>query len=298
MLFLGQNMLNNFFLCERIRLPRQILRWNKWKASFFSNKSHTTQQLSFFFIQSLRCFKGGNERIYWGGWRHLCISAGDPISKKPNMFYFHPYLGKISNLTNIFRMGWNHQPVYFQHLREMKQIRQIFFQLCHWTTNESNYFVGGVKFLLFQRYPMTISVFSTYTTPMYLFVHPGRLTWNLRIHPWKRRIIFQTIIFKFYVNLRGCTCFFLIMISFFLTAPRCRSWGSHHQFGNPRKSKTKSKTTKILGSTRNPGTVTTRIIYILSSRCQTRPAVFTVLGGRGRSEVLLMAEIRLTTWDI
>ena len=25
------------------------------------------------------------------------------------MFYFHPYLGKISNLTNIYQMGWNHQ---------------------------------------------------------------------------------------------------------------------------------------------------------------------------------------------
>ena len=24
-------------------------------------------------------------------------------------FYFHPYLGKISNLTNIFQMGRNHQ---------------------------------------------------------------------------------------------------------------------------------------------------------------------------------------------
>ena len=29
------------------------------------------------------------------------------------MFYFHPYLGKWSNLTNIFPMGWNHQPVIF-----------------------------------------------------------------------------------------------------------------------------------------------------------------------------------------
>ena len=27
-----------------------------------------------------------------------------------NIFYFHPYLGKISNLTNIFEMGWNYQP--------------------------------------------------------------------------------------------------------------------------------------------------------------------------------------------
>ena len=27
-----------------------------------------------------------------------------------NIFYFHPYLGKISILTNIFQRGWNHQP--------------------------------------------------------------------------------------------------------------------------------------------------------------------------------------------
>ena len=28
-----------------------------------------------------------------------------------NMFYFHPYLGKIPILTNIFQMGWKHQLV-------------------------------------------------------------------------------------------------------------------------------------------------------------------------------------------
>ena len=28
-----------------------------------------------------------------------------------NIFYFHPYLGKMPILTNIFQMGWNHQPV-------------------------------------------------------------------------------------------------------------------------------------------------------------------------------------------
>ena len=32
------------------------------------------------------------------------------------MFYFHPYLGKIPILTNIFQMGWNHQPVYGFHV--------------------------------------------------------------------------------------------------------------------------------------------------------------------------------------
>ena len=26
-----------------------------------------------------------------------------------NIFYFHPDLGKISNLTNIFQRGWTHQ---------------------------------------------------------------------------------------------------------------------------------------------------------------------------------------------
>ena len=30
-----------------------------------------------------------------------------------NIFYFHPYLGKWSNLTNIFQMAWNRQPVSF-----------------------------------------------------------------------------------------------------------------------------------------------------------------------------------------
>ena len=29
------------------------------------------------------------------------------------MFYFHPYLGKVPILTNIFQMGWNHQLVFY-----------------------------------------------------------------------------------------------------------------------------------------------------------------------------------------
>ena len=30
-----------------------------------------------------------------------------------NIFYFHPYLGKISNFTNVFQLGRNHQPDIF-----------------------------------------------------------------------------------------------------------------------------------------------------------------------------------------
>ena len=28
-----------------------------------------------------------------------------------SFFFFHPYLGKIPVVTNIFQMGWNQQPV-------------------------------------------------------------------------------------------------------------------------------------------------------------------------------------------
>ena len=35
-------------------------------------------------------------------------------------------------------------------------------------------------------------------------VHPGRLTWNLQITHLERKMIFQTIIFRFHVNLPGC----------------------------------------------------------------------------------------------
>ena len=43
-------------------------------------------------------------------------------------FNFHPYLGKMSNLTNIFQTGWNHQPVVFLLLESesVKQTQHIF----------------------------------------------------------------------------------------------------------------------------------------------------------------------------
>ena len=36
-------------------------------------------------------------------------------------------------------------------------------------------------------------------------IHPGRLTWNLKITYLKRKIIFQTSIIMFHVNLQGCS---------------------------------------------------------------------------------------------
>ena len=32
---------------------------------------------------------------------------------------FHPYLGKWSNLTNIFQMGWNHQLEMYGNFEEL-----------------------------------------------------------------------------------------------------------------------------------------------------------------------------------
>ena len=38
----------------------------------------------------------------------------------------------------------------------------------------------------------------------YFCVHPRKLTWNLKMSPWKRRFLLKTIIFRFHVSFRGC----------------------------------------------------------------------------------------------
>ena len=37
------------------------------------------------------------------------------------------------------------------------------------------------------------------------YLHPGRLTWNLQITHLERKMIFQTSMIMFHVNLQGCT---------------------------------------------------------------------------------------------
>ena len=60
-----------------------------------------------------------------GGWVDVKFWENVPLQEdentlellKPDLgggfkdFYVQHYLGKISNLTNIFQIGWNHQPV-------------------------------------------------------------------------------------------------------------------------------------------------------------------------------------------
>ena len=45
------------------------------------------------------------EMIHDPIWRAYFANLGGGF----RYFFFHPYLGKWSNLTNIFQMGWNHQ---------------------------------------------------------------------------------------------------------------------------------------------------------------------------------------------
>ena len=52
-------------------------------------------------------------------------------------------------------------------------------------------------YYLFRSYKSIIEVIA-------LLIHPWSLTWNLKINPWKRRFLFETIIFRFHVKLWGC----------------------------------------------------------------------------------------------
>ena len=46
-----------------------------------------------------------------------------------HIVYFHPYLGKIPILTNIFQMGWNHQP---------EKLRKISYMSYPWKYGKKN----------------------------------------------------------------------------------------------------------------------------------------------------------------
>ena len=55
---------------------------------------------------------------------------------------------------------------------------------------------------LFHEYKKhTAAVTSQSSNLQYL--HPGKLTWNLKMNPWKRRFLLETIIFRFHVSFRG-----------------------------------------------------------------------------------------------
>ncbi len=46
--------------------------------------------------------------MFEGKVKRLQLGKEGKVGGSFKHFYFHPYLRKISHLTNIFQMGWNH----------------------------------------------------------------------------------------------------------------------------------------------------------------------------------------------
>ena len=45
---------------------------------------------------------------------------------------------------------------------------------------------------------------ETLKQDMFSEIHPPKQTWNLKMDPWKRRFLLETIISRFHVNFWGC----------------------------------------------------------------------------------------------
>ncbi len=78
----------------------------------------------------------------------------------------------------------------------------------------------------FQPWPFFFSsfwVYQFYCTSMNFKIDTSLsgLTWNLKMGPWKRRFLLDTIIFMFYVKLWGCT--FIPQKSTYLENSRCQT---------------------------------------------------------------------------
>ena len=49
-----------------------------------------------------------------------------------------------------------------------------------------------------------------------VYIHPRKLTWNLKMNPWKRRFLLTTIIFRFYVSFRFSGGYIICVYIFFI----------------------------------------------------------------------------------
>ena len=89
-----------------------------------------------------------------------------------NIFYFHPYLGKISILTNIFQMGWNHQLDFVRFFQPIlaKQIQD----LCFPSSMSINLYPGHWSMLRIPLKPW-VSVTFLGTQPKKFYPSIGRM---------------------------------------------------------------------------------------------------------------------------
>ena len=174
--------------------------------------------------------------------RKLLVGGGNS-----NILYFHPFLGKIPNLTNIFQVGWNHPPgnwcswcfvfifllvcfnisfdwwvmfVFFSRwnvvvvfLKNQPRYWSFANKSC-WRSMAATYLVNQPS----QRssVPLAASIFltrhqhgSTLNQSNWTLYPPRNLTWHLKIGNPKRKLIFQPSLFRGYVKFRGCKCYSL-----------------------------------------------------------------------------------------
>ena len=54
---------------------------------------------------------------------------------------------------------------------------------------------------------------------------PRKLTWNLKMDPWKRRFLLETILFRFHVSFRGCI--------YNISSINSRFLENHHRTSDP-----------------------------------------------------------------
>ena len=92
----GLKLVYHVFWGERL----QAVVWDPYKASETKKQMEATQReqkrKAFWQSSGPEFERRGNKMDNWVVVSHI--------------FYVHLYLGKWSNLTNIFQMGWNHQP--------------------------------------------------------------------------------------------------------------------------------------------------------------------------------------------
>ena len=89
---------------KAVRTKVEFVPWIKALLFFHGFCSRHFKKIFFF---NIYCLLGG-------GFKHL--------------FYFHPYLGKVPILTNVFQRGWNHQLIYCLGIR-LEEANKILWSL-------------------------------------------------------------------------------------------------------------------------------------------------------------------------
>ena len=135
----------------------------------------------------------------WSNGEAFCDASSFLGGGNSNIFLCSPRsLGKWSNLTNIFQLGWNDQLVKFS-----RWWFQIFFMFTPipWEMIQFVFQMGWNHQLVFEMTQTAmfgakgflscrVLCWEVASEIQPLQLHPGRLTWNLRIRaPWKRIFI-------------------------------------------------------------------------------------------------------------